>query len=243
MIYNKIDAEYKKELSGFLKEYNLKPDNIETIILACTHCSFAYESGHGELNNERLEFLGDAVVELIISDYFFKTRQGTGEGLLTKMRSAVVNAERMAETSKRIGLERFLLLASSADKSGDRKRISILSDLYEAFVGAIYLTCHFKNVYKFVLKTLKPNDVRWSDPKSELQEYCQANFKNIPQYNLIDTFGPQHRKSFVVEVVVNKIKYGPAIGLTKKEAEQEAARIALNDILRISTGEMSIEQL
>lgn len=224
-----LGKEYCQKVRAFLRGYGIRPKKIETVYQAFSHKSFSHEARAPEFNNERLEFLGDAVIELIVSRFLYLKFPGLEEGQLTRLRSAVVNAKRLSECAREIGIDKLLLLAKSAEKSGDRKRNSVLSDAFESLVGALYLTCSYRTVQKFVLGTLRPDEVNWSDPKSELQEFSQAKYRCIPGYRIVRTTGPQHRKNFIVEVTVGDKTFGPASGNTKKDAEQAAARLALGE--------------
>ena len=198
---------------------------------ALTHSSYANEKKLGKLgSNERLEFLGDAVLELISSDYLYARFTQIPEGELTKKRASLVCEPSLAYCAREFGLPQFLLLGKGEDMTGGRNRDSIVSDATEALLGAIYLDGGFANakefIHRFILKDLE-NKKLFFDSKTILQEIVQANFKEVISYHLIGEEGPDHNKTFRVAVHIGEEEYGVGEGRTKKAAEQEAAYISI----------------
>ena len=180
--------------------------------------------------NERLEFLGDAVLELISSEFLFFKHQKTQEGELTRMRSSMVCEPSLAFCAREIGLGDYLLLGKGEEVTGGRKRDSVTSDALEALIGAIYLDGGFASAEEFILKFVL-NDLEhkklFYDSKTILQELVQAHFEGLVSYHLIKEEGPDHNKKFTVEAHVGDECYGEGSGRTKKAAEQEAAYHAI----------------
>jgi len=180
--------------------------------------------------NERLEFLGDAVLELISSEFLFFKHQKTQEGELTRMRSSMVCEPSLAFCAREIGLGDYLLLGKGEEVTGGRKRDSVTSDALEALIGAIYLDGGFASAKEFILKFVL-NDLEhkklFYDSKTILQELVQAHFEGLVSYHLIKEEGPDHNKKFTVEAHVGDECYGEGSGRTKKAAEQEAAYHAI----------------
>ena len=208
---------------NFLEKYNIDIKNKELLLTALTHSSYANE--HNCDHYERLEFLGDAVLELITSDYFYNN-ENLSEGDMTKKRASYVCEEALDEYAKEIGYIPFIRVGH-----GQLKNINdtIVADIFEAILGVIYLECGYeiakKYIYDIVIPHIKDNDVYLADYKSALQELIQTDKKNL-EYVLINESGPAHDKTFTVEVKVDNIIYGKGVGKTKKEAEQHAAKDA-----------------
>ena len=198
---------------------------------AMTHSSYANEKKLGKLGcNERLEFLGDAVLELISSDFLYGEFPKVPEGELTKKRASLVCEPSLAYCAREFGLPQFLMLGKGEDMTGGRNRDSIVSDATEALLGAIYLDGGFANAKEFVLRFIL-NDIEhkqlFYDSKTILQEIVQEDGSGAVEYPLIREEGPDHNKSFTVKVVVNGTVCGQGTGHTKKAAEQAAAYEAL----------------
>ena len=197
---------------------------------ALTHSSYANEKKLGKLGcNERLEFLGDAVLELISSDFLYARFSKVPEGELTKKRASLVCEPSLAYCAREFGLPQFLLLGKGEDMTGGRNRDSIVSDATEALLGAIYLDGGFANAKEFVLKFIL-NDIEhkqlFYDSKTILQELIQGRHEQL-SYELIDESGPDHDKQFTVAVLVDGERVSEGEGHTKKAAEQQAAYQAL----------------
>ena len=208
--------------------------------LAMTHSSFANENKKGKFgSNERLEFLGDAVLELVSSEFLYRSFPKLPEGELTKKRASLVCEPALAYQARRFGLPSFLLLGKGEEHTGGRSRDSIVSDATEALIGAIYLDGGFANAKEFVLNFIL-QDIEHSrlfyDSKTILQEAVQEHGRNI-RYCLVGEEGPDHDKSFVVEVYIGETLAGTGSGHTKKAAEQAAAFEALKKYGRVKSPE------
>lgn len=207
---------------------------------ALTHRSFMNENPNASLqDNERLEFLGDAVLELCISDLLMRRFADHREGWLSRMRASVVNEQSLAQLAKKFRLGDFLLLGKGEESSGGRTKTSILSNAFEALVAAIYLDCGFQETYAFFERLFNPlvetgNNLLFGDFKTSLQEVSQSRFKAIPKYSLIHEYGPDHDKVFQVKLMIPDVVTTTGLGKTKKEAEQQAARKALDALADVS---------
>lgn len=207
--------------------------NDRTLLLqALRHRSYANEQGMPLIeSNERLEFLGDSVLELSVTHVLFEDFPDYPEGELTKLRSPLVRGAALAEAAERLGLGDHVLLGKGEEGTGGRKKRSILADTFEAVVGALYLDGGFDVARGMVISCLEPliHDIlKWGsgDFKSELQELCTKRVGSIPRYRIREE-GPDHFKTFHATVEVGDKKFGPVAGPSKKEAEQGAARAAL----------------
>ena len=198
---------------------------------AMTHSSYVNEKRLKKTDcNERLEFLGEAVLELVSSEYLFFENPKMPEGELTKLRASMVCEKALAFCARDLDLGDFLLLGKGEDATGGRKRDSITSDALEALIGAIYLDGGFANAKEFILNHVL-NDLEgkrlFYDSKTILQELVQGNSEKGICYELVGEVGPDHNKSFQMEVRIGDTTYGQGIGRTKKAAEQEAAYQAI----------------
>ena len=198
---------------------------------ALTHSSFANEKHlKKHSDNERLEFLGDAVLEIISSEFLYKEYPDKPEGELTKLRASIVCEPTLALCTKDIALGEYLLLGKGEDQTGGRGRKSILSDALEAVIGAIYLDGGFANakefIHKYILTDIEHKQLFY-DSKTILQEIVQEKGTHLVEYHLIKEEGPDHNKSFTVDVLVSGHVMGTGVGHTKKAAEQEAAYQAI----------------
>lgn len=207
--------------------------NKSLLLNALSHSSYANEARNGVTSNERLEFLGDSVLSIIVSDYLYFHFSDKPEGELTKLRASLVCEKTLCSFSKELELGKFLRLGKGEDKGGGRERASILADAFEAVLAAIYLDGGMemarKHVMRFVLKELEHiNDSVFKDYKTALQEIIQRNPEESVSYVLTDEFGPDHDKQFTVEVRLNSNTIGKGIGKSKKQAEQMAAKQALH---------------
>lgn len=209
-------------------------NNKELLKLALTHSSYSNDNKQGKFNNnERLEFLGDAVLELSSSEILFNEYKNKPEGELTRMRASIVCEPTLALCAKDINLSQYLLLGRGEDNTGGRYRDSIVSDAFEAVIGAIYLDGGFTIAKEFVMKFVM-NDIEnkhlFYDSKTILQEIVQKQYKERVEYVLINESGPDHNKSFEVEVRLNEKVLGKGLGRTKRKAEQQAAYEAILQI-------------
>lgn len=198
---------------------------------ALTHSSYANERTSGSVGDyERLEFLGDAVLELVSSDYLYHQREDLPEGKLTKLRASMVCEPALAKCARDIELEQFILLGKGEENTGGRNRDSIISDVMEAVIGAIYLDGGIDRarefISRFVLEDLKKENLM-QDSKTVLQEMVQAVGYDSFEYRMVGEKGPDHDKIFMSEAVLNGEVIGRGEGRTKKAAEQEAAKEAI----------------
>ena len=210
------------------------------LLQAMTHTSY----GHEFLNekplalrvNERLEFLGDAILDVVVSDILLETFPSAHEGQLSKMRAAVVNEKTLAQMAKSISLQDVIRLGKGELQTGGNLKPSIISSALEALIAAIYLDGGFNAVYPVVRHLFAPlfseeqDLLSFYDHKTQLQEIVQARYKVTPSYHLLQTHGPDHAKTFEVEVRMNGKILAMATGLSKKEAEQNAARAAIQSV-------------
>ena len=214
---------------NFLDKYNIKITNQKLLATALTHSSYSNE--HGGDNYERLEFLGDAVLQLITSEYFYK-KYDYQEGDLSKIRASFVCEEALAQYAKDVGIDKHIKVGN-----GQKGNINdtIIADTFESVLGVIFLDQGFEIAKKYVLEVLSPyvleHHVFLGDYKSKLQEMVQTDKKSL-EYRLVSESGPSHAKTFVFEVVIDDIVYGKGRGKSKKEAEQKAAQDALNKVAK-----------
>ena len=199
---------------------------------ALAHKSYAAER-RGEAHNERLEFLGDSVLALLTAHYLYTLYPDSNEGKLSKQKAVLVSKASLNEWAQEIGLGKFLLLGAGEEATGGRSRPSILANALEALIGAIYLDGGHDAAARFIVGWLdrKPGILKETDFKSRLQEIVQKKFKSPPVYDLAQTSGPDHDKTFTVSVKLDRYTIGLGTGKSKKEAEQGAARDALKKIL------------
>ena len=221
----------QKKMEEFQQVIGYQFQNKNLLRQALTHSSYANEKHmHRLSDNERLEFLGDAVLEIISSEYLFNTYQDKPEGDLTKLRASIVCEPTLALCTKEMDLGKYLYLGKGEDMTGGRNRDSIVSDATEALLGAIYLDGGFANAKEFVLNFIL-NDIEhkqlFYDSKTILQEIVQENGTQPVEYILTKEEGPDHNKNFTVEARVNGKVMGQGSGHTKKAAEQAAAYQAI----------------
>lgn len=211
-----------------LEKFGIETNHESLYEKAFTHTSYANE--HDKESYERLEYLGDAVLELIMSEYLYKNTEYQ-EGEMTKLRSHYVCENALYEYSIRLGLNEFLLLGKGEEETGGRNRKAIVADIFEAFMGAIYLDKGLETVKKFIYSNIIPlvesGEINFfNDYKSILQEYVQTDKRSL-EYVVVKEEGPAHNKTFEVVVKIDDIIYGRGIAHSKKEAEQEAAKDVL----------------
>jgi ribonuclease-3 len=211
--------------------------NLELLNNALVHRSFFNENpSDADCDNERLEFLGDAVLGLCISDLLMNTFPNSTEGKLSKLRSSIVNETSLAELACKLTLGDYLLLGKGEELTGGRKKPSLLSDTFEAVIAAIYLDGGFEKTMAYIKNLFAPiieaedENVIYKDYKTALQEVSQSLFKEIPQYTLSAESGPDHDKTFEISLSVAGIIMTKGVGKSKKEAEQRAAKQALEEL-------------
>lgn len=205
---------------------------------AFVHRSYLNESNEKIGSNERLEFLGDAVLELIISDYIYHKFISFPEGKLTLIRSSIVRTETLARASTELSLGKLLILSKGEEENNGRENQSILANTYEAFLGALYIDQGWDSAKEFVQNTLIPyvpeiiESESYRDAKSQLQEIVQEKQKVTPTYKVVKESGPDHSKTFTVEVFIDNQSQGVGIGKSKQEAEGNAAEQALEKFIK-----------
>lgn len=224
----------KPDLTKFTKALNLNWRDHGLLLEAFTHRSYLNEHKSSKLkHNERLEFLGDAVLELVVTDYLYKKYLEKPEGELTALRAALVNANTLAEVAAQLGMNDYLLLSRGEAKDTGRARQYILANTYESVLGAIYLDQGYETAAKFVADTLfnKTDNIvannLWQDAKSFFQEKAQEHFGTTPIYKLIRELGPDHNKRFTIGLYINEEEVAVGEGHSKQEAEQTAAQKGL----------------
>lgn len=216
----KLQREFEKKIGYQFQDQKL-------LTQALTHSSYANERHIGKhADNERLEFLGDAVLEIVSSEFLFHKYPNHPEGELTRLRASMVCEPTLAFCTRELELGKYLLLGKGEEQTGGRERKSILSDALEAVIGAIYLDGGFANAKEFILKYIL-NDLEhkklFFDSKTILQEVVQGNFSEELHYRMLREEGPDHNKRFIMEAMIGDTAYGQGEGRTKKAAEQEAA--------------------
>jgi ribonuclease-3 len=211
-------------------------NNNKLFTKAFTHRSYLNEAKEAMESNERMEFLGDSILSFIISEYLFNTYPNFNEGILTNLRSLVVNTKSLALEAHRLDFGEYLLLSKGEEESKGRKNDSILANTFEAYIGALYIDQGIPAVKKFLENTLIPHIKKYvekkvfKDPKSLLQENVQAKKQNSPSYQVLNEEGPAHAKVFTVGVFIENQQLGIGTGHTKQEAEEHAAEQALEKI-------------
>ena len=211
---------------------------VKLLELALTHSSWANEQGRPDMSNERLEFLGDAVLELCVSQEAYHRFPDSDEGLLTKQRSRLVKTSTLAAVARSIGLHRHLMLGRGEEAQGGRDRDSLLADSLEALFGAVFLDGGFEAAQTLVLRLIEslwpdtPALPAGKDNKSKLQELTQETHRERPVYNLVESSGPEHHKVFEVEVLLPDGQRFRSTGPSLKKAEQSAAQSAMAHLAR-----------
>ena len=218
-----------KSIDTLEEKLGYKFKDKKLIIEALTHKSYKQP-----YDNERLEFLGDAVLDLIVGEYLYKKFSKSDEGKLSKIRASLVNEAGFDKLARALKLGDYILLSNAEDNNGGREKPSLLSNAFEAIIGAIYLESGLKTVEKIAIKLIEANheeislDSLFRDFKTTLQELTQARFGMTPEYKVISSRGPDHLKEFEVGVFIQDKEYARAIGKSKKIAQQEAAKEAVN---------------
>lgn len=214
-------------------------NEIERLRQAVTHSSFANEHRNMYIkDNERLEFLGDAILDLIISEYLFNKYKEMPEGDLSKIRASIVCEASLAKIARKINLGEYILLGKGEEMTGGRTRASILADAFEAVTGSIFVDGKFEDVREFLQRTLinEVDDISiqdlYTDYKTLLQENIQRESTLPIRYEVVEEKGPDHDKNFYVAVYHGEVSLGKGVGKSKKEAEQDAAKIAIDNLTK-----------
>ncbi|MBA1438028.1 MAG: ribonuclease III [Epsilonproteobacteria bacterium] len=219
-MHKKIDSLEKR------LEYEFEDKNL--IIEALTHKSYKQP-----YDNERLEFLGDAVLDLVVGEYLFRKFRNSDEGKLSKIRASLVNETGFDKLARALHLGDYILMSNAEDNNGGRSKPSLLSNAFEAIMGAVYLEAGLKKVQEIAIKLIEENhdeislDSLFRDHKTTLQELTQARFGITPEYRVLASRGPDHQKEFEVGVYIEGREYAKALGKSKKIAQQEAAKLAI----------------
>jgi len=226
-----------RELDNLLEELDLTISDYERLDRALTHSSYTFENKLSSLeNNERLEFLGDAVLKLIASDYLLDRFPEYSEGELTKIRAILISDSTLVKLANEINLGKYLKLGYHEDKNGGRSRPSTLACAFEALLGALYLDGKEHELRLMLINLLDEEITRIDESDSKfnfkaiLQEYTQAKGLGLPEYKIIKEEGPAHSKTFEIEVLIQGEPYGTGKGKSKKEAQQIAAQNAVEKI-------------
>ncbi len=226
-----------KKISTLEKKLGLKIEDKELFQRALTHISYVNENPKTTTSNEKLEFLGDSIISFTVADFLYKNLTELSEGEYTDIRGKLVSREGLAKVGKNLGLGDLVFLSKGEEKIGGRENPTILADTYEAIVGAIYLQSGLKVAKKFIVDTLiKPflplllKKKAYVSAKTRLQEYIQKKYHKLPHYEIISTKGPDHKKEYKVAVFFEDMKIAEGEGTSKKRAEEEAARRALEKI-------------
>lgn len=223
-------------LNNFQKKLSISFKSLDLLNQAFMHRSVVNEISYCKENNERLEFLGDAVLGMAVATYLYGFLENHPEGDLAQIKSVVVSEAVLSKIAVKIGIDECLLLGKGEEMSGGRQKKALLADAVEAVIGAYYLDSGYENAEKLVLRLIVPEitDViekkHTKDAKTQLQEFVQKKFKICPKYELAAISGPDHNKTFEVNVVIGNKKFGPAKGKNKKTAEQLVAELALKEL-------------
>ncbi|MGA3207840.1 MAG: ribonuclease III [Syntrophales bacterium] len=227
-------------LKNFQQTLGYRFNKIDLLDNALIHRSFVNESPALSCkDNERLEFLGDAVIGLCLSDLLIRRFPDYAEGQLSKLRAYVVNEQSLAGLARKLKIGDYLLLGRGEEGSGGRTKASILSNAFEAVAAAIYLDCGFEKTYKFMENLFEPiveegiKSIIYKDYKTALQEICQNRFKEMPRYTLIKETGPDHDKVFEISLAIAGKIMTAGTGKSKKDAEQQAAQRALEEFAKL----------
>ncbi len=234
-----LDRERIQALLKFQKSLGIHFKDLTLLNTALSHKSYVNESRAELENNEKLEFLGDAFLGLIVSAALYNQNLYFKEGSLARIKSYVVSEPTLYKIGMEIDLPRYILIGRGEEKSGGRNRKALISDCLEAVIGAYYLDAGYRNAtnlvqrlfYKEIIEVEKNRHKK--DYKSILQEYSQKRYRVVPLYSVVNTEGPDHNRRFFINVTVRKRTYGPGEGASKKEAEQMAASIALRHLIKL----------
>ncbi|MCJ7694321.1 MAG: ribonuclease III [Anaerolineaceae bacterium] len=231
-----VDVNKLETITHFIKRLNLTIKDDFLISRALTHRSYLNENREALEDNERLEFFGDSILSFIVAEWIYNKFPDKPEGSLTRLRSAIVYTEQLAEFAKVLDLGQAIRLGNGEVLAGGRERPAILCDAFEALIGAIYLDSGLEAVKKLVYPLITESidniliNHQDEDTKSNLQEWAQANGYSSPKYLKLSEMGPDHAKTFKMEVVIDGQVYGQGIGASKQAAEKDAAKNALSNL-------------
>ena len=238
-----LSPERVKSLVAFSKNISIKFSNLNLLELAFTHRSVASDGKTPKhLNNERLEFLGDSVLGMATASYLYEHFIDNPEGDLAKIKSFVVSEQALGPIALKIGIDKLLIMGKGEEMSGGRHKRAILADAVEAVIGAYYIDSGYRAAEKLVLSFMIPEIEKFistegtRDYKSMLQEAHQKKYKTCPTYELVKETGPDHDRTFWVAVHLKNATYGPESGKNKKEAEQNVAKKAWQELMQNSNG-------
>lgn len=225
-----------KQLAKLAKSLKLEFKDSHLITNAFVHKSYLNEAKDFSESNERLEYLGDAVLELITSEFLFMKYPEYQEGMLTNLRASLVKTTTLADLSLRLGFDKLILMSKGEEETGGRSNQSILANITESFLGALYIDQGYESckqvldehLFPQIEEVIKSNS--YKDSKSLLQEVAQAKMKETPIYELISAKGPDHDKEFIMQVIIANIKYATGSGKSKQHAQEDAARATLEMI-------------
>lgn len=229
----KLQEKIKKQFQELQEKMGILFDNEKLLTQAFTHSSYVNEHRKKPYeDNERLEFLGDAVLELTVSKFLFNKYPAMSEGELTKLRAAVVCEPSLVKFANELQFGNYVLLGKGEEMTGGRQRPALLADVFEAFIGALYLDQGLEVVERLLAQTVFPkidngNFTYAMDFKSQLQELVQRDSQGLLQYQILQEKGPAHNREFISRVLLNGSELGTGVGRSKKEAEQKAAQVAI----------------
>lgn len=226
-----------KDIFEWLDDKKIPYRNRDLIKQACIHTSFLNEHKQEKGDNERLEFMGDAVLQLYATTVLFHRDPILSEGEMTRLRSQLVREEALSNYSRKLGWNAYILLGVGEEKNGGRERDSILADMFEALLGAIYIDCGYEAACQILDEVLIPQlnygtDELVVDYKTKLQEFIQADTRNSVVYQLVKSTGPSNSPTFFIDVVLDGITLGKGEGHSKKKAEQAAAQDAFEKLVK-----------
>lgn len=227
------------DLQIFQQQLGYQFKNEDLLIQALTHKSFSVEKNKSRLHNERLEFLGDSILNFIVAEKLIELWPNEQEGVISKKRSALVNLHKLAELAQNFKLEEHMFFGPGEVKQGNHQNARLQGSCLEALIGAIYMDSDYPTVRGWLLKQFKAADFEMDasahhgDYKSRLQELTQKHKLGTPLYDLILTTGPSHKPHFLVALLLNKQEKSRAEAPTKKQAEQKAAEIYLNELIKV----------
>lgn len=231
-----VKGDRRQELLAFQRKAGIRFKDSGLLDLAFHHRSSTNETGRSRDNNERLEFLGDAVLGMVVAARLYDCMTERPEGDLAKTKSVVVSEDTLSGLALELEVNRYLILGRGEEMSGGRQKKAILADALEAVIGALYLDSGYRTAEQFVLSIIEPQILlvkenrHQKDYKTLLQEYIQKLYKTVPRYQLVKKTGPDHDRTFWVSVEIQGKIYGPVSGKNKKEAEQSAASLAAQSL-------------